>query len=142
MTTIVTEPACASAEPTTDGLLYTNQFKVKEINPEGKQFAQVSRIVFEDVKNNNQLRIDINTSIYRLDPQQSVEIVLCANDSEQERYEYVMYGIVLAAKPKSNVTTVHVSFGGLLMELQASSNDAVKLVQNTRLYLLMKKIST
>ena len=142
------------------GLLFTDQFQVKEIN---KKFDKVTRFACRLAEEGYEmgLDIDINSDLYSLTVNDQFTFALASTlnlDGTQgtgsfdqstapsllDQYDYAMYGKLYKWKqdqPKAPVE-VYVSCGGLLMRLKGDPRHLVKLTLDSRVYLLVRKIQS
>uniref|UniRef100_A0A7S2ICS3 DNA-directed RNA polymerases I, II, and III subunit RPABC3 n=1 Tax=Haptolina brevifila TaxID=156173 RepID=A0A7S2ICS3_9EUKA len=140
-------------------ILFQDQFEVKEV---GKKFDKVSRLHCRLAEEGYEmvLDVDINSDLFNLEINDRFTFALASTlaldgapdsgtfdqsgaPSLLDQYEYVMYGKLYKWKqeqPKAHVE-VYVSFGGLLMRLRGDPQHLEKLHLDSRLYLLMRKIS-
>merc|ERR1711964_508921 len=125
--------------------LFDTQFVVKEIDPDGKKFDRVSRVIATSPTLDMTLSIDIATDIYPVHVGQQLAFLLVSSlrrdkaesDSAADRdawrldqddtslasgYDYVMYG-----KRSTEQVSVYGSFGGLLMALTGSFRHLSKI---------------
>ncbi|CAH9062176.1 unnamed protein product [Cuscuta epithymum] len=139
--------------------LFEDIFTVTEINPEGKIFNNVDRIVAKGNQFEKTMVLDVNSQICHIDVKDKLKIVLVSTinldgtpdsgyylqgnrKSLADDYEYVMQG-KLYRIPEGNSRDelrLIVSFGGLLMELSADSSIAAKFELDQRLFILIRKI--
>ena len=139
-----------------DNILFQNQFEVTDIDPHGKKFDRVSRIVATSVQ--NELIIDMNTEIYNVEIGDLLQILLVNNiydslvDNKQkeqfkpiagslaDEYEYVMYGKCYKYDDtKDSKVVLLLSFGGLLLSLQGDYRQLQNIQVGQYLYLLCRK---
>eukprot|EP00823_Brevimastigomonas_motovehiculus_P006309 TRINITY_DN51_c0_g1_i1.p1 TRINITY_DN51_c0_g1~~TRINITY_DN51_c0_g1_i1.p1 ORF type:complete len:160 (-),score=21.64 TRINITY_DN51_c0_g1_i1:494-973(-) len=152
----------SSSSTTSMPVLFEDMFETTEINPEGKKFEKVSRVVAHSENYDMDLILDINSEIYRLNQGQKFTLVLAktlnldgsadskvynqdSTPSLADNYEYVMYGKVFKIISKSDqkqLVEIYISYGGLLMCLKGDSRNLPTLDPDMRVYLLIKKIST
>jgi len=102
-------------------------FEVKNMNPDGKKFDKVSRLICESENYEMDLVLDVNTDIYPIEPGERLTLALATSldlkgrgdqgywdygESERatlaDRYEYVMYGRVFKYSPDSRQEKVYV----------------------------------
>ncbi|CAH9108906.1 unnamed protein product [Cuscuta europaea] len=141
--------------------LFEDIFTVTEINPEGKIFNNVDRIVAKGNQFEKTMVLDVNSQIYHIDINDTLKIVLVSTinldgtpdsgyylqgnrKSLADDYEYVMQGKLYRipeGKSRDELRLI-VSFGGLLMELSADSSIAAKFELDQRLFILIRKIKT
>jgi len=143
--------------------LFSANFRVRDLDREGKKFANVSRIECVSEDTDSELVLDVNSQIYPMAVDEVFALVLSheitsetVKDSEHwhpsmlqnsnaAKYEYVMHGRVYRYEEDSmhHRATVYVSYGGLLMSLKGEQN-ALKDIPGDRgnVYLLIRKIKT
>jgi DNA-directed RNA polymerase I, II, and III subunit RPABC3 len=122
-----------SKETTTT--LYENQYTITQINPDGKKFQTVARLVAQaDNKQASELEFDIHREIYPLKLNDVIKLSLStvANDV----HEYVTYGQVfkVTEDAKESKKTVNISFGGLLMAITDTEARLNLVNPNQKLY--------
>lgn len=145
------------------GLMFDDLFHVKDIDPDGKKFDRVSRLMCESESFKMDLILDVNTQIYPIKLGDKFRLVLAEtlredglpDDGEYnptelypraEQFEYVMYGKIYrmdgdeATNEASTRLSAYVSFGGLLMRLQGDANNLHGFAVDSNIYLLMKKV--
>ncbi|EER06899.1 RNA polymerase subunit, putative [Perkinsus marinus ATCC 50983] len=139
--------------------IFEDMFDVKNIDDE--KFDRVSRIKAQSHTYNAEIEVDINTEIYPIGSSDTLRIAIAsaadANEGYQgeaaqpgiiDDYEYAMYGKVYKKMNKTvgtetvaSRTIIYVSFGGLLMKLEAQRSDVDEAIRlDDRLYLLMRKV--
>ena len=144
--------------------LFSKEFTCKDIDPDGKQFDDVSRIVADSIEGEYELVLDINCAIYEIQKGQNFQInittEISAEDSGKDRehwhpsmlenstiaasYEYIMHGKVYESEEhgdKQFKATVYLSFGGLLMSLKGDKNTISDVHKGREVYLLIKRLS-
>merc|ERR1711964_302315 len=141
--------------------LFDTQFVVKEIDPDGKKFDRVSRVIATSPTLDMTLSIDIATDIYPVRVGQQLAFLLVSSlrrdkaesDSAADRdawrldqddtslasgYDYVMYGKIFKYDERSTEqVSVYGSFGGLLMALTGSFRHLSKIRVGANVYLLL-----
>jgi len=143
-------------------MLFEDTFEVTAVNPDGKKFDKVSRIVGRSDNYDMSLVLDYNSVIYRLPVAQKFQLLLASTlnldgtpdsnafnqDSNiptlMDQYEYVMHGKVFkVTQPthKDNKMELFVSYGGLLMSLSGDARNLAKIELDQRIYLLIRKVS-
>ncbi|PWN97680.1 RNA polymerase [Tilletiopsis washingtonensis] len=138
-------------------ILYDTQLTITAIDPDGKKFDRVSRIVASSPTDSTRILLDVAVDIYPLTVGQSLNFKLAdslAPDGQEEdareawRREgpsladeaaYVMYGKVYKYdETTSRVVTAYASFGGLLLALTADADALAKVAVGSGVYLLLK----
>ena len=134
--------------------IFQGQFEIQDIDPHGKNFDRVSRIVCSN--DLSDLTLDVNTEIYPLQVGDTFTLLLVESldgsiiDTKQKQsysvqqksladdYDYCMYGKVYKYEDQGKVS-VYVSFGGLLMLLSGDYRLLSRVQLGQYLYLLIRK---
>lgn len=122
---------------------FSSIFEIQEIDPHGKKFDRVSRIIATSEL--NQLTLDVNTEIYPLAANERLTLVLVTvEDSEStgfmDDYDYVMHGKIYKYEDNGNDrVSVYASYGGLLMCLAGDQRQLQTLKTGSYIYLLLRK---
>eukprot|EP00041_Stephanoeca_diplocostata_P016973 m.337215 g.337215 ORF g.337215 m.337215 type:complete len:145 (+) comp20547_c1_seq2:123-557(+) len=133
-------------------------FGIKELDPAGKAFERVSRIVAVSENYETELHLDINTQLYPMTEGERFTLVLASTLDESgqpsdgtynssgdpslaDKYEYVMHGkVYLCEEDKhNNRLSVFVSYGGLLMRLKGDARSLQGIDLDSMIYLLIRK---
>ncbi|KAG4950570.1 hypothetical protein AAZX31_15G251800 [Glycine max] len=142
-------------------LLFNDIFKVEKVDPDGKKYDKVSRIVARSEKCDMYMLLDINTEIYPMGEKErflmalSPSLVLNTKDgsvSIQDKFEYIMHGRLYnitkpqleekeCSKPQLEVE-VYASFGGLQLMLKGHASHCVKFAVDQKLFLLIRKVES
>ncbi|KAG0555882.1 hypothetical protein KC19_11G010400, partial [Ceratodon purpureus] len=144
-----------------DTVLFEDIFSITQLDPDGKKFDKVSRIVAHSEQFDMDVLLDVNIDIYPMHVGEKFTLALASTlsldgtlddgtfdqsrrKSLADKYEYVMYGKVykytdLDTKGPAKVES-YVSFGGLLMCLKGDPNNLNNLAMDQRVYLLMRKV--
>lgn len=144
-----------------DTLLFEDIFSITQLDPDGKKFDKVSRIVAHSEQFDMDVLLDVNIDIYPLHVGEKFTLALASTlsldgtlddgtfdqsrrKSLADKYEYVMYGKVYKCADTDSKgppkTETYVSFGGLLMCLKGDPNNLRSLSLDQRVYLLMRKV--
>ncbi|RDD44481.1 DNA-directed RNA polymerases I, II, and III subunit RPABC3 [Trichoplax sp. H2] len=144
------------------GVLFEDIFDVKDIDPDGKKFHRVSRLICDSESFKMELILDINSQLYPVEDGDKFRLMLAstlredgiADDGEYnplgvngpnkaDNFEYVMYGKIyrLEGDEDSAKIAVYISYGGLLMRLQGDPNNLQGFSVDNHVYLLIKKLS-
>jgi len=143
-----------------DVLLFEDIFDIKNIDKDGKKFEKVSRIHGISENYEMELILDVNTDIFPLEINQKLSFALSSTlnldgtpdegtfdqsskPSLLDKFEYVMYGKVFKYQEERSPTlklALYVSFGGLLMMLKGDPRNLVGIENDSRLYLLIRKV--
>ncbi|ESW06593.1 hypothetical protein PHAVU_010G060300 [Phaseolus vulgaris] len=137
-------------------LLFDDIFKVDDIDPDGKKYDKVSRIVAQSEKRDMYMLLDVNTEIYPIRKKErflmalSPSLVLNTKDGQvsiQDKFEYIMHGRLYnitnegCSKPQHEVE-VYASFGGLQLMLRGHASHCVKFAVDQKLFLLLRKVES
>ena len=138
-------------------LLYEDIFRVQAVNPEGKKFENVSRLVCRGVTFEMDLVIDIHSEIYPLKLRDEFTLALASTldlegkpDEEKfnqsgkltllDKYDYCMHGKVFSYEHVGELkVAVYVSYGGMLMKLVGDQRHLQSLELDTKVYCLLRK---
>ncbi|TVU44135.1 hypothetical protein EJB05_03568, partial [Eragrostis curvula] len=140
--------------------LVNNIFVVKNINPDGKKFDKVSRIVAEG--SGMYMQLDVATDIYPMKVDQKFTMALASTlnldgstdtgyytqvagrETLADKFEYVMQGKLYRISEDTSSENVKIeiyaSFGGLLMVLKGDPAIASKFSLDQRIFLLIRKL--
>lgn len=141
--------------------LFSKQFTVTEVDKNGKQFDDISRIEAQDTDNVSHLVLDYHCKIYSLKKGQSFHLNLYQslpsstgskdgehwhpsildNNTMAGSYEYIMHGKVYNYEENQSThkATVYVSFGGLLMSLDGDMSSINEIQRGKEVYLLIRR---
>lgn len=134
-------------------------FEVNAVDPDGKKFDRVSRLVCVGVTENVDMVVDINSEVYPVRTGDKIKVVLCTTldpdggedsgvydqsgqPSLLDKYDYGMHGKVFHFDydgGDSQTVSVYISYGGLLMRIQGHQRLVAAIKKDQRLYCLMKK---
>ncbi|KAI8898138.1 RNA polymerase [Globomyces pollinis-pini] len=139
-------------------ILFEAHYEISDIDPHGKKFDRVSRIIATSENVISELTLDVNTEIYPLKTGNKFYLVLAQSLDGQvtdntkkdawkplgkslaDDYDYVMYGKVYKYDDANNSkVSVYCSFGGLLMCLAGDYRALQSIVVGQYLYLMMRK---
>ncbi|KAI8647899.1 RNA polymerase [Parasitella parasitica] len=153
----------------TDNILFQDIFDIKDLDPQGKKFDRVSRLVGRSENYEMDLTLDFNAEIYPCSVGDKFSLVLASSlsleaststsgvekkESWRERapgerdlsdeYEYVMFGKVYKYEDSNKGTagqqvSVYISYGGLLMCLEGDYRHLQNLTVGENIYLLLRK---
>ena len=140
------------------GQVFNDTFKVTAVDPDGKKFDRVSRLVCTGNTYGMKLTIDVHSEFFRCKTDD--QIVMSLNTTIKpngeasadfyeppkgptllDDYEYAMHGQVFHFEDKEeNNVAVYVSYGGLLMRLEGNRRDINSgIKKNAKLYCLLRK---
>jgi len=145
------------------GILFDDLFHVKDIDPDGKKFDRVSRLMCDSESFKMDLILDVNTQLYPISLGDKFRLLLASTLRDDglpdegeydqqivyprtESFEYVMYGKIYRIEGdesggESSRLAAYASFGGLLMRLQGDANNLHGFELDANIYMLMKKVS-
>ena len=140
-------------------ILFQDQFEIKETS---KKFDRVSRVNCRLAEEGYEMALDLDYNSDLLDLELNDKFTLAVANtlaldgsvdagtfdqsgapSLLDQYDYAMYGKLYKWKqdqPKAPVE-IYISFGGLLMRLKGDASRLAKLSLDSRVYLLLRKIS-
>ncbi|EAY23345.1 RNA polymerase Rpb8 family protein [Trichomonas vaginalis G3] len=143
--------------------LLTKNFRCTAVDPDGKQFDDVSRIKATTDEGDYELVLDYNCFIYEIKQDQLFQLNISTqlhsdeasraeehwhpsiveNSTLAASYEYIMHGKVYnyEEQPETNRATVYVSYGGLLMSLTGDRNTIAGIQRGKEVYLLISRKS-
>uniref|UniRef100_A0A1D1XXN8 DNA-directed RNA polymerases I, II, and III subunit RPABC3 n=1 Tax=Anthurium amnicola TaxID=1678845 RepID=A0A1D1XXN8_9ARAE len=131
-------------------LLFEDIFTLEKLDPEGKKFDKVSRIVAHSQQFDMDMELDVNTEVYPMHVGDKFTMVLAptlsldgtpdtgyftqgGRKSLADKFEYVMHGKLYKISENSTEANVKVeiyaSFGGLLMMLTGDPSNAVEVLR-------------
>lgn len=141
--------------------VFEEKFKVARVNPDGRKYQRVSRIVCKSLESDTEVTVDINSDIFPVTESEKLTVALARTlslDGEPERdaydhtvyhretamsaYDYVMHGRVYKCnsdeKAADNVE-IFISFGGLLLKAHGKQPYLRDVLFNQKYYLMIKK---
>ena len=140
------------------GELFSDTFKITAIDPDGKKFDRVSRLVCLGDAFQMKLTIDVHSEFFKCKTDDRIVMTLNSTIKPNgepgadfyeppkgptllDDYDYGMHGQVFHFEDKEeNNVAVYVSYGGLLMRLEGNRkylSEGIK--KNVKLYCLLKK---
>ena len=137
--------------------LFEDTFEVAKLNPDGKKFDRVSRIVARGETYEVDLTLDVATEVYPLRVGDKFTLVLASTlrldgkpDEDTfnqdgkptllDQFEYGMCGRTFKFDHvRDNVVSVIASFGGLLMQLQGEQRHLIRVRMDQRVYCLLRR---
>ncbi|KAL0486238.1 RNA polymerase subunit RPABC3 [Acrasis kona] len=144
------------------GVIFEDIFEVKNVDPDGRKFDKVSRMICDSEGYEMELVLDFNNDVLNVEISDKLTIALATTldkggmlmegyydpflgtddkPSLLDDYDYVMHGRVYKFKPQKNdKRAVYVSFGGLLMRLIGDPRNMQHIDPDTNLYLLISKV--
>eukprot|EP00753_Platysulcus_tardus_P010746 PLAT3018.1.p1 GENE.PLAT3018.1~~PLAT3018.1.p1 ORF type:complete len:164 (-),score=51.56 PLAT3018.1:49-489(-) len=140
-------------------LLFEDLFDVKRVNPDGKVFDRVSRVIAKGMTYENALTVDIHSELFPLREGDKVSMALASTlslegkpddgrfdqsglPSLMDGYEYCMHGKVYDYLHEAGrKVSIYISFGGLLMLLQGEQRNLMGIKPDMALYCLMRRTS-
>jgi len=137
--------------------LFEDTFEVAKLNPDGKKFDRVSRIVARGETYEVDLTLDVATEVYPLRVGDKFTLVLASTlrldgkpDEDTfnqdgkptllDQFQYGMCGRTFKFDHvRDNVVSVIASFGGLLMQLQGEQRHLIRVRMDQRVYCLLRR---
>ena len=142
-------------------VIFEDQYKVTSVDPAGKKYLRVSRIVAKADTLDIVISVDINSDIYPITAGERITIALAHTldlDGQREseyydhsvyhreslmsQYDYVMHGQVFECNTDDQTLQkvyALASFGGLLMKVEGSVEVLRDVSFNKKFYILIKK---
>lgn len=115
---------------------------VSAIDPNGKKFDRVSRLVGKSIDNDVSIELDYNCDILNVKVADELSLFLSFNESTPQFADisYGMNGKLFKIDDSGSKSTFYISFGGLLLKIEFPSNlmSKVKSGSTCRLYLRKK----
>ena len=140
------------------GQVFNDTFKVTAVDPDGKKFDRVSRLVCTGNTYSMKLTIDVHSEFFKCKTDDRIVMTLTSTIKPNgepgadfyeppkgptllDDYEYAMHGQVFHFEDKEeNNVAVYVSYGGLLMRLEGNRRDINSgIKKNAKLYCLLRK---
>ncbi|CAM6100659.1 unnamed protein product [Calypogeia fissa] len=142
-------------------VLFDDLFSVIGLDPDGKKWDRVKRIVARSEQFDMELMLDVNTDIYPMHIDEKFTLAMATTlsldgtpddgffdqsgrKSLADKYEYVMYGKLYkyseVEQGGASKVEIYISYGGLLMMLKGDPNNLNAFKVDQRLYLLMRKV--
>ena len=138
-------------------VLFEDTFEVAKLNPDGKKFDRVSRVVARGETYEVDLTLDVASEVYPLKLGDKFTLVLASTlrldgkpDEDTfnqdgkptllDQFEYGMCGRTFKFDHvRDNVVSVIASFGGLLMQLQGEQRHIIRVRMDQRVYCLLRR---
>ena len=115
------------------------EFEITELNPDGKKFEKVDRVMAkgDDVD----LLLDVHGELFEVAKDDKLAIQLQkTKPNDLSKFDYAMFGTVYSYKVKGTKIEVHLSHGGLLARLVGLEEHLGKLEVDVDVYTLVKKV--
>ncbi len=137
-------------------IIFDEVFELRQLNPSGKRYEKVNRLNCKATTCDVDMILDVNNELFQLKEGEKVSVALATsinldgtpdsglyephqNDTLMNNYDYVMHGRVFnVVQKKDDVVEIHVSFGGLLMQLIGEQSQLELVQPDMKLYLLMR----
>lgn len=118
---------------------------ISAVDPNGKKFDRVSRLVGKSIDNDLSVELDYNSDILSIKAGDEVSLYLTFSESGAPQfgdYSYGMNGKLFKIEESSGKAIYYVSFGGLLLRVECPGNvlSKVKTGANCKLYMKSKMI--
>ena len=138
-------------------VLFEDVFKVDALNPEGKKFENVSRVVAKGLTYEMELVVDVHAELYPIKTKDEFTMALAStldlqgnpdddtyNQSGEltllDKFDYCMHGKIFSYEHVGeSKVAVYISYGGLLMKLVGDQRHLQSLELDSRVYALMRK---
>ena len=140
-------------------ILFEDRFRVNAVNPEGKKFENVSRVVARGLTWEMDLVIDVHSELYPVKSRDEFTLSLAStldiqgkpdDDTYNQsgsitlmgKYDYCMHGKIFSYEHVGeSKVAVYISYGGLLMKLVGDQRHLQSLELDSRVYALMRKFT-
>ena len=137
---------------------FEDAFVANEVDPGGKKFDNVSRVVGTAESYDLSLTIDVQSELFRIRTKDRFTMALAktinldgspsdatydqsGRPTLLDKYDYGMYGKIFRYEyVGDHQVAVYVSYGGLLMKLQGDQRHLSTLVLDESVYCLLRKI--
>ncbi|KAJ8603274.1 hypothetical protein CTAYLR_006956 [Chrysophaeum taylorii] len=139
-----------------NNIIFHDEFMVEKVNPDGKKFEKVSRLICKGILYEVELLVDINSEIFEIKVEEKLGVAIARNLSldgsetyEQvvgkpsllDQYDYAMHGVAYKYKHVEGSTVeVHVSHGGLLARLKGDERHLAGIKVDDEVYTLIRRI--
>lgn len=127
--------------------MFTDEFRVEQINPDGKKFEKVSRLVCKGILYDVELVVDMNVEMFEVNDGDKLSVALAKHlegdkASLLDQCDYAMHGVVYKYRHVEGSTVeVHVSHGGLLARLVGDERHLSTLTVDREVYTLVRRIN-
>ena len=139
-------------------VVFSDEFRVEQVNPEGKKFEKVDRLLCKGVVYELEFLVDINCEIFDVDDGNKLSVAIATSlsldgtdttdflqldgrPSLLDQYDYVMHGVVYKFKAVGGTKVeVLLSHGGLLARFIGDQRHLQKLKVDTEVYTLIRKV--
>ncbi|GAB5354944.1 hypothetical protein AAMO2058_000163100 [Amorphochlora amoebiformis] len=141
--------------------IFEDKFEVIQVDPDGKKFEKVSRIVCHGESYEMELVLDVHFGLFKCKVGEKINFALTSTidpsgqkedntyDQRERKtlmdgYDYVMHGRVfqIDEDKKTTDSIIYASFGGLMMSLKGNSRNFTQLEPDMRVYAMAKKVAS
>ena len=147
----------SSSKTARSGTTYEDVFVVRDLDPGGQRFHNVSRVLGTCESSGADVLIDIQCELYRLKTKEKFTLALATTLDLQgkpddggwsqsselsllDKYDYAMHGKIFRREAlDGDRVAVYVSHGGLLMKIRGTGRFFSSLELDTEVYTLLKK---
>ena len=137
-------------------IIFDEVFELRQLNPGGKRYEKVNRLSCKATTCDVDMIIDVNNELFQLKEGEKVSIALATTlnldgtpdtglyephpgETLMNNYDYVMHGRVFnIEQQKEDTVDIHLSFGGLLMQLCGEQSQLELIQPDMKIYLLMR----
>jgi len=122
-------------------LLLEDEFRVEQLNPDGKKFEKVDRLIARGVHSEIEMLMDVHGELFEVAKDDKLSVTLTKDEPKDlSKWHYAMHGTVYSYKHvQDKDVEVHLSHGGLLARLRGGDAHLGKLDVDVDLYTLVKK---
>ncbi|KAA0148427.1 hypothetical protein FNF27_02549 [Cafeteria roenbergensis] len=151
-----TSGSSSAGDESKTGPLFDDMFDVLRVNPEGKKFEKVNRLVCKGTTLDVDMIVDIASEVYNLGKDERFSLRIASTlrldgrkdddafdqsgrETLLDQYDYGMCGRVFQYDIKGSKVALMVSFGGLLMKLEGERQHLAAIELDARVYALFRK---
>jgi len=121
-----------------------DEFRIEGMNPEGKKFEKVDRLVARAVNYDVEMLLDVHSELFQVNTDDRVQLALSKSEVKKDalsKWDYAMHGLVYKYKHvKDSTVEVHLSHGGLLARFIGDEEALKDLEVDVEVFTLVKKI--
>ncbi|CAK7322551.1 unnamed protein product [Dovyalis caffra] len=136
-------------------------FVIEKLNPDGKKYDKVSRIVARSEKEDLYMLLDVHTEIYPIEEKSRYLVLLTetlntdgtlvsphnaqgSKPSKEDKFEYVTHGKLYKIDKEGSGADfkleIYISFGGLQLLLRGDPSSLTRFQLDKNYFMLMRKM--
>ncbi|CAK7339820.1 unnamed protein product [Dovyalis caffra] len=136
-------------------------FVIEKLNPDGKKYDKVSRVVARSEKEDLYMLLDVHTEIYPIEEKSRYLVLLTETlnidgtlisphdaqvnkPSKEDKFEYVTHGKLYKIEKEGSGADfkleIYISFGGLQLLLRGSPSSLSRFQLDKNYFMLMRKM--